>query len=100
MTAQVARPVTLDDRYVVDEGTVYLGGIQVLVRLVLDQCRRDRRAGLRIGTFISGYPGSPLGSYDLALQRVRPLLDAHGIVHQPAANEELAASSKIGRAHV
>ena len=29
---------------------------------VIDHRRRDRRANLRIGTFISGYPGSPRGA--------------------------------------
>ena len=53
---------------------MYLNGLQALVRLPLDQSRRDRRAGLRIGTFISGYPCSPLGGYDLALQHALPLL--------------------------
>ena len=48
--------------------------MQALVRLPIDQSRRDRRAGLRIGTFISGYPGSPLGGYDLALRQARPIL--------------------------
>ena len=50
--------LTLDNRYLHEKGLVYLTGLQALVRLPLDQNRRDRRAGLRIGTFISGYPGS------------------------------------------
>jgi indolepyruvate ferredoxin oxidoreductase len=50
-----AEPITLDDRYLRDKGLVYLSGVQALVRLPLDQNRRDRKAGLRIGTFVSGY---------------------------------------------
>ena len=69
-------PLSLDDRYLREEGTVYLSGMQALVRLPIDQSRRDRRAGLRIGTFISGYPGSPLGGYDLALRQARRDPDA------------------------
>ncbi|MDR7439346.1 MAG: indolepyruvate ferredoxin oxidoreductase family protein [Armatimonadota bacterium] len=84
------------DRYTLEEGEVYLTGIQALVRLPLDQVRRDRRAGLRTGVFISGYPGSPLGVYDVALQRVRSLLDAHHVVHRPAPNEESAATALMG----
>ncbi len=90
------RPAGLDDRYVREEGPVYLSGMQALVRLPLDQARRDRRAGFRIGTFISGYPGSPLGGYDLALGQARALLESHDILHVPAANEELAATAISG----
>ncbi|MCS7173877.1 MAG: indolepyruvate ferredoxin oxidoreductase family protein [Armatimonadetes bacterium] len=86
----------LEDRYTLEEGEVYLTGIQALVRLPLDQVRRDRRAGLRTGVFISGYPGSPLGVYDVALQRVKHLLDAHHVVHRPAPNEESAATALMG----
>ena len=89
-------PISLDDRYLREKGMVYLTGVQALVRLPLDQNRRDRRAGLRIGTFVSGYPGSPLGSYDLALQRLGPMLGEHDIVHVPGANEELAATAIYG----
>ncbi|MBI2553712.1 MAG: indolepyruvate ferredoxin oxidoreductase family protein [Candidatus Rokubacteria bacterium] len=96
MTRRTAMDVTLDDRYAREEGVVYLSGLQALVRLPLDQSRRDRRAGLSIGTFISGYPGSPLGGYDLALQQARPLLERHDIVHVPGANEELAATAISG----
>ena len=56
--------VTLDDKYTVTEGCVYLTGIQTLVRLPLDQQRRDARAGLHTGAFITGYEGSPLAGYD------------------------------------
>jgi len=59
--------LTLDDKYTVTEGSIYLTGIQALVRLPLDQQRRDARAGLRTGAFISGYEGSPLAGYDLTL---------------------------------
>src|SRR5262245_62057286 len=88
--------LTLDDRYLREEGQVYLSGMQALVRLPLDQSRRDRRAGLRIGTFISGFPGSPLGGYDLALRQARGILEPHDVRHVPGANEELAATALSG----
>ena len=90
------RAAVLDDRYLLEQGHLFLNGIQALVRLPLDQARRDRRTGLRTGTFISGYPGSPLGGYDLAVQAARPLLSEFGVVHQPGQNEELAASAVAG----
>ncbi len=59
--------VHLEDRYTVSDRTVYLTGSQALVRLLIEQARRDRAAGASIGNFITGYPGSPLGGYDTAL---------------------------------
>jgi indolepyruvate ferredoxin oxidoreductase len=88
--------LTLDDKYAVTEGSVYLTGIQALVRLPLDQQRRDARAGLHTGAFITGYEGSPLAGYDLTLARTGQLLQAHNIVHQPAVNEELGATAMMG----
>jgi indolepyruvate ferredoxin oxidoreductase len=88
--------VLLNDKYTVEKGSVYLTGIQALVRLPVDQMRRDRRAGLNTGTFISGYEGSPLGGYDLTLQRNQKLLDEYGIHFRPGVNEDLAATSVMG----
>lgn len=93
--AETDRP-GLSDRYESDHGRSYLTGIQALVRFPLVQSRLDYANGLRSGTFISGYPGSPLGGYDLQLHRVRRLLDQHQIVHRPGQNEELAATALIG----
>ena len=86
----------LSDKFTVERGRVYLTGIQALVRLPVDQMRRDRRAGLNTGTFISGYEGSPLGGYDLALARSRKLLDQFNIHFQPGVNEDLAATAIMG----
>src|SRR5579863_4246158 len=86
----------LSDKFTLEQGRVYLTGIQALVRLPIEQMRRDRRAGLNTGTFISGYEGSPLGGYDLALMRSRKLLDEYNIHLAPGVNEELAATSVLG----
>ena len=88
--------MNLDDRYTAENGSVYLTGIQALVRLPMDQIRRDRRAGLHTAAFISGYEGSPLGGYDLALARVQRLLDEHRIHFVPGVNEDLAATAVMG----
>jgi len=88
--------MNLDSKYEREHGAVYLTGIQALVRLPMDQMRRDRRAGLNTAAFISGYEGSPLGGYDLALARVRRLLDEHRIHFVPGVNEDLAATSVFG----
>jgi indolepyruvate ferredoxin oxidoreductase len=86
----------LSNKYTTERGRVYLTGIQALVRLPLDQMRRDRRADLRTGAFISGYEGSPLGGYDLALARSGKLLAEHNVHFRPGVNEDLAATAVMG----
>jgi indolepyruvate ferredoxin oxidoreductase len=60
-------PVSLDDKYTLAKGRVFLSGTQALVRLPMLQRRRDEAAGLKTACFISGYRGSPLGGFDRAL---------------------------------
>lgn len=86
----------LTDKYTCTDGTVLLTGIQALVRLPMDQARLDTAAGSKTGTFITGYPGSPLGVLDKALDAAHPLLEAYDIVHRPAMNEETAAVAVWG----
>lgn len=88
--------VKLNDRFTAGSGHHYLTGIQALVRLPLDQMRLDRRAGLRTAAFISGYEGSPLGGYDLALARASALLREWDIHFSPAVNEDLAVTAVWG----
>lgn len=87
---------SLDDRYEQENGAVFLSGIQALIRLPIEQMRRDQRAGLSNRAFITGFPGSPLGGYDIALNQARKMLDKYGIKHLPGQNEELAASTLMG----
>jgi indolepyruvate ferredoxin oxidoreductase len=90
------RKYELDDRYRRTSGRVYLSGVQALVRLPMLQRERDRAAGLDTRGFISGYRGSPLGTYDMALWQARALLDEHGIRFEPGVNEDLAATAVWG----
>ena len=88
--------VTLDDKYQLDTGRIYVTGIQALVRLPLVQRRQDVAQGLNTGGFISGYRGSPLAAYDRELWRAKPKLEAHHIYFQPGVNEDLAATALWG----
>ena len=100
MEQQDTLAVTLDDKYARFDGRVYLTGIQALVRLPLLQKRRDRAAGLNTAGFISGYRGSPLGGYDLAMWGAKKHLAAHDITFQPGINEDLAATAVWGSQQV
>ena len=86
----------LEHRYTRESGRVYLTGVQALVRLPLMQRVRDEMAGLRTAGFISGYRGSPLGVYDMALWQARELLEAARVRFEPGLNEDLAATAVWG----
>ena len=92
----ITRSVTLDDKYILERGRVYMTGIQALVRLPLDQIRRDRARKLNTAGYISGYRGSPLSGYDQQLLAAKRFLDSHDVVFQPGVNEELAATAVWG----
>ena len=92
--------VSLEDKYQHDHGRVLATGIQALVRLPLEQRRRDQKAGLNTAGYVSGYRGSPLGAYDQQLSLAKPYLDQHHIVHQPGVNEDLAATACQGTQQV
>ena len=51
---------SLSDRYTRDSGTIFLTGIQALVRTIRDRARLDRRQNLLTASLVSGYEGSPL----------------------------------------
>ena len=88
--------VTLDDKYALDSGRVFLTGTQALVRLPMMQRRRDEAAGLNTACFISGYRGSPLGALDQQLWQAKPFLEKHRIHFQPGVNEDLACTALWG----
>lgn len=84
------------DIYGAEDGSVFLSGIQALVRLPMVQRRLDRSQGLKTAGLVSGYRGSPLGAYDQQLWKAAAQLKAHDIVFQPGLNEDLAATALWG----
>ena len=69
-----------------------LSGVDALVALLVIRHQLDQRDGLTTATMVSGYPGSPLGTFDLAVERAGSRLADHRVIHRPGLNEELAAT--------
>ncbi|MCB1342268.1 MAG: pyruvate ferredoxin oxidoreductase, partial [Pseudooceanicola sp.] len=90
------RTYKLSDRYDLPKGRVFLTGTQALVRIMLDQARRDRAAGLNTAGYVSGYRGSPLGGVDLEMWKNKARLEQARVTFQPAVNEDLGATLVLG----
>src|SRR5688572_14956533 len=91
---------SLEDKYTVESGRVFLTGTQALIRLMMLQRLRDQQAGLNTAGFVSGYRGSPLGGLDQSLWRAQKHLERHHIKFQPGVNEDLAATAIWGTQQV
>jgi indolepyruvate ferredoxin oxidoreductase len=90
------RPVSLDDKYDLSQSHVLVTGYQALIRAILMQKERDRRAGKNTGGYLSGYRGSPLGGLDQQFMRAARELTAADVKFLPGLNEELAATAVWG----
>ncbi len=88
--------VSLDDKYGLSNGRVFLTGVQALARLPMLQHQRDVAAGLNTAGYVSGYRGSPLAGLDSALRQAEPFLRAEDIRFHPGINEDLAATAIWG----
>jgi len=98
--ATALRQVSLDDKYALESGRVYLTGAQAFVRLLILQRQRDALAGLNTAGFVSGYRGSPLGALDQSLWKAQKFLERAHIKFQPGLNEDLAATALWGSQQV
>ncbi len=88
---------SIEDKYGQREGSVFLTGIEAIVRLVLEKQRRDAEVGAVNQTYFSGYEGSPLGGLDLKLVEQLGVLNELGrTLHQFGINEKTAASAMLG----
>ena len=88
--------ISLNDKYVQSSGRIFLTGTQALLRLALDQKRRDEVAGLNTAGYISGYRGSPMHVLDMQYWRGQGVMLDHNIKFTPAINEDLAATQISG----
>ncbi len=88
--------VTLEDKFSLETGRVFITGVQALLRVMLDQARRDARNGLSTAGFVSGYRGSPLGGLDQQAARAAKALAERHILFKEAINEDLGATAVWG----
>ncbi|ODT63503.1 MAG: indolepyruvate ferredoxin oxidoreductase [Phenylobacterium sp. SCN 69-14] len=88
--------VTLDDKFLLTEGRVFITGVQALLRVMIDQNRLDKAAGLKTAGFVSGYRGSPLGGLDQQAHRAAKFLQEAEVVFKEGLNEDLAATAVWG----
>jgi indolepyruvate ferredoxin oxidoreductase len=88
--------VSLDDKYELERGRVFINGTQALVRLPMMQRQRDLAAGKNTACYVTGYRGSPLGGVDLAMWQARKFLKKHHIHFQPGVNEDLGLTAVWG----
>jgi indolepyruvate ferredoxin oxidoreductase len=88
--------VTLDDKFLLTEGRVFITGVQTLLRVMLDQHRLDKASGLHTAGFVSGYRGSPLGGLDQQAGRAAKYLKDAEVVFKEGLNEDLAATAVWG----
>lgn len=88
--------VTLEDKYTLESGRIFITGIQALARLPMLQRDRDLANDLNTACFISGYRGSPIGGLDKELWKAKEHLKRHEIHFQPGVNEDLAATAVWG----
>ncbi len=92
--------VSLQDKYTLASGRVFITGTQALVRLALMQRARDKARGLDTAGYVSGYRGSPLGNVDREFWRAEKLLSPENIHFKPGINEDLAATAVWGTQQV
>ena len=88
--------VSLEDKYELEKGRIFVNGTQVLVKLPFIQKKIDNLNNLNTSGFISGYRGSPLGAYDKALWQAKTYLKKNDIMFSPGLNEDLAATAVWG----
>lgn len=91
-----ATPITLETKYLAEEGAVLLTGTQTLLRIMLERKRLDRKYGNNTAGLVCGYPGSPLGGLDFEIIKQGQIFKDHDIEHIQGLNEELAATAIFG----
>ena len=95
VAAPASPGLTLDDRYLREEGRVHLAGMQASAAADRPEPPGPAR-GPPDRDLHQRLSGLAAWGYDLALRQARPILVQHDIRHVPGANEELAATALSG----
>ena len=90
--------VSLEDKYRLDHGRVFLTGVQALARLPMLQHQRDVAAGLNTAGYVSGYRGSPLAGLDTALRDAGRFLREHNITFASGRQRGPGGDRHLGHA--
>src|SRR3569832_1942518 len=80
--------ISLDEKYTLERGRVFITGTQALIRLPMLQHQHDIHAGLNTAGFISGYRGSPLNNNKQTTNKTKPNQKTHQKKKQPGMNED------------
>ena len=88
--------VSLNDRFDITKKLVIASGTQALVRLMLNQSKRDQDNGINSAGLVTGYRGSPLGGVDATFNKAKKYLEKSNIKFQYGLNEDLAATALWG----
>ena len=92
--------LSLNTKYSVASGRIFVTGTQALVRLPMLQRQRDLLKSLNTAGYITGYRGSPVGGYDSALIKASDFLEQNHIRFQAGVNEDMAATACWGTQQV
>ena len=88
--------LALSDKYMREDGSVFVTGVEAIVRLLLDKQRADRDAGRSVNsTYVTGYEGSPLGGLDLKV--IEHFCDRVLVLYLHAATRTASASCCTSR---
>jgi len=89
-------PISLDDKFNINEKNILITGTQALVRLCLLRAALDKRAGLNTAGYVTGYRGSPLGGVDGQFLATKKHLEPANVIFESGLNEDIAATALWG----
>ena len=78
-SVDLSTSISLEDKYTLLRGRVFMTGTQAFIRLTMLQHQADVKAGLNTAGYITGYRGSPMGGVDTTAEKAKSFLLAEQI---------------------